>query len=117
MLWKSVVGKLWMTIIGLVAVVLVILSFLLVQFFDRYYYDRQYDTLKTVAYKVSSIFEEYENKDRAVQTARELLEISKTNLAVVGPDVEAIWQITGDANLPIIPMDELFEDPDLQYVF
>ena len=31
--------------------------------------------------------------------------------------VEAIWQITGDADLPIIPMDEIYEDPDLQYVF
>ncbi len=34
MIWKSVVGKLWMTIIGLVALVLVILSIWLGQFID-----------------------------------------------------------------------------------
>lgn len=117
MLWRSVVGKLWMTIIGLVTVVLVILSILLVQFFDSYYYDQHYDTLENLAHKVASIFEVYDDKDQAVQTAHELVEVSKTSLVVVGPYVEAVWQVSANDDLPLIPMDQIYDDPDLQYAF
>lgn len=117
MLWRSVVGKLWMTIIGLVAVVLVILSFLLVQFFDKYYYDNQYDTLTNLANKISSIFEIYETKEQALKTAHELVELSKTSLVVVGPHVDAVWQATANPDLPIIPVEEIYGDPDLQQAF
>ncbi|MFD0711120.1 ATP-binding protein [Paenibacillus sp. GCM10027626] len=43
MLWRSVVGKLWMTIIGLVAVVLLSLGMFLLQYIDVTFSDRSHD--------------------------------------------------------------------------
>ena len=36
MIWRSVVGKLWLTILGLLTVVLLILTILLLQFFEQF---------------------------------------------------------------------------------
>lgn len=43
MLWKSVVGKLWMTIIGLVALILMILGVFLLPYIDVYHFKNSYD--------------------------------------------------------------------------
>lgn len=42
-LWKSVVGKLWMTIIGLVALILMILGVFLLPYIDVYHFKNSYD--------------------------------------------------------------------------
>jgi two-component system sensor histidine kinase ResE len=116
-LWRSVVGKLWMTIIGLVAVVLFILTILLVQFFDRYYYDQQNENLKNLATKISYIFETYEDKDHALQTARELVEVSKTSLTVISPASNEIWQVSVDELIPKIDIQIFLDDAELGKVF
>lgn len=113
-LWRSVVGKLWMTIIVLVTVVLFILTLFLAQFFDRFYYDQQYGELKSLAFKVASIFETYENKEHALQTAKELAEISRARLLVV--EAGNLWDVTNNA-LPNINIDTLFADEELHQVF
>lgn len=116
-LWRSVVGKLWMTIIGLVTVVLFILTILLVQFFDRFYYDQQYDNLKNLATKVSYIFETYEDKDHALQTARELVEVSNTSLTVINPASNEVWQVSVNELIPKVDIQIFLEDAELGKVF
>lgn len=56
-LWRSVVGKLWMTILLLVSFVLVILTMLLLQFFEKYHVNQIEQTLTEQARKISSIIE------------------------------------------------------------
>lgn len=58
MLWKSVVGKLWMTILLLVSFVLGFVAILLSQFFDTYYVKQGETRLTTIATSVSELIEE-----------------------------------------------------------
>lgn len=83
MFWNSVVGKLWITIIGLVAVVLTLLSLLLVQFLDRYYYQERSDNLKQLAQKMAMVIESHPDKEH-VDTARDLLKAYQTNMIALG---------------------------------
>lgn len=56
-LWRSVVGKLWMTILLLVSFVLIILTILLLEFFEKYHVSQIEQELANQANKVSSILE------------------------------------------------------------
>ncbi len=60
-LWRSVVGKLWMTILLLVSFVLVILTILLIQFFEKYHVDQIEQNLSDTAEKISGIIESHRN--------------------------------------------------------
>jgi two-component system sensor histidine kinase ResE len=118
-LWRSVVGKLWMTIIVLVTVVLFILTMLLVNFFDRFYYDQQEEALETLTNKVATIFETYHDKEVAVQTAKELIEVSKTRLTVIiGPNEGDLRQVSADKEeVPQISVDTFLNEEEFQDVF
>ena len=48
-LWRSVVGKLWMTIIALVAVVLIILGVFLLEYIDLHF-SNSYDVKQLFVY-------------------------------------------------------------------
>ncbi|MFS0615661.1 ATP-binding protein [Lederbergia ruris] len=56
-LWRSVVGKLWMTILVLVSFVLIILTILLLEFFEKYHVSQIEQELANQANKVSRILE------------------------------------------------------------
>ncbi|MFS0643886.1 ATP-binding protein [Siminovitchia sp. 179-K 8D1 HS] len=56
-LWHSVVGKLWMTILLLVSFVLIILTILLIQFFEKYHVNEIEQDLSDSAKKISGIIE------------------------------------------------------------
>ncbi|ABS21523.1 ATP-binding protein [Bacillus cytotoxicus] len=58
MLWRSVVGKLWMTILLLVSFVLGFVAILLSQFFRTYYVDLSETRLTKVAQSVTELVEE-----------------------------------------------------------
>ncbi|RWR15013.1 ATP-binding protein [Siminovitchia fortis] len=60
-LWRSVVGKLWMTILLLVSFVLIILTILLIQFFEKYHVDQIEQSLSDTAEKISGIIESHRN--------------------------------------------------------
>lgn len=116
-LWHSVVGKLWMTVIALVAVVLLILTILLVQLFDRFYYEQQYDHLKALATKVAYIFQSYDDKNLAVHTAKELIEVSKSRLTIIGPTSTDLFHIGAGETVPVIEPELFLNDPEIQQVF
>ncbi|WP_141433376.1 ATP-binding protein [Bacillus sp. 03113] len=61
MLWRSVVGKLWITIIFLVSFVLFILTLMLLEFFENYHIDEMKKNLSSTATKVATIFEKYDD--------------------------------------------------------
>ncbi|GAB7386223.1 sensor histidine kinase ResE [Bacillaceae bacterium] len=117
MIWKSVVGKLWLTIIGLVAVVLAILSLLLFQLFDSSYSEQQMKDLEALAQKLSFIFQHYPDKEEVVTTAGELVEAYETRLFVVNSDRTQVGHIASSPNVPELPAEFLLEHPQLKKVF
>ncbi|RST73698.1 HAMP domain-containing protein [Siminovitchia acidinfaciens] len=60
-LWRSVVGKLWVTILLLVSFVLIILTILLIQFFEKYHVNQIEKSLSDTAEKISDIIESHRN--------------------------------------------------------
>lgn len=116
-LWRSVVGKLWMTIIGLVAVVLFILTILLVQFFDHFFFEEQNNQLELIATKIADIIETYDDESHALHASRELVEVSQSSLIIIGPGHGDHWGISADPQTPIIDVETLYEDEELHRVF
>ncbi|WP_425452702.1 ATP-binding protein [Ammoniphilus oxalaticus] len=95
MFWNSVVGKLWITIIGLVAVVLALLSLLLVQFLDRFYIQESSDNLQQLAVKIAEVIETHPDREH-VETARDLLRAYQMNMIVTGLEgIEGVEAIGG----------------------
>lgn len=88
MIWRSVVGKLWITIIGLVAVVLFILSILLLQFFQNYHVDQAKQQMKELAEQVTEILESFENREDALKVTRPVIESHRTHAVIIGENNE-----------------------------
>ncbi|PLR99788.1 ATP-binding protein [Bacillus sp. T33-2] len=87
MFWRSVVGKLWFTILFLVSFVLFILTVMLLEFFQNYHIDATEKGLENTAVKISHILEEHKDDDFRLG-----LEIS--------------WELLDDATKVIIVADE-----------
>ncbi len=81
-LWRSVVGKLWMTILLLVSFVLFILTILLLQFFQNYFIQQVENNLLNTGQKISRILEEHESLSLGLEISREILD-EETNLVIV----------------------------------
>ncbi|WP_062356222.1 ATP-binding protein [Bacillus kwashiorkori] len=69
MIWRSVVGKLWATILLLVSFVLFVLTILLMQFFRNYIAEVVTDNLTKTASKISIIIEQHEDIDFGLEIA------------------------------------------------
>ncbi|GEN45186.1 ATP-binding protein [Alkalibacillus haloalkaliphilus] len=76
MFWKSVVFKLWLTIIMLVAFVLLILTVLLLEFFENFYVEDAEMNLLNQAESVQSLVESHENEDVSIDTVNQLMDPS-----------------------------------------
>ncbi|WLR43778.1 ATP-binding protein [Bacillus carboniphilus] len=83
--WKSVVVKLWGTILILVSFVLLVLTFLLLQFMENYHMQEVKDDLSKLANKVAFIMESHENEKLAKDIVFELTD-SLTHIIVVSED-------------------------------
>src|SRR5690625_2625607 len=72
MFWRSVVGKLAMTILLLVSFVLFILSILLLEFFEEFHIQEAEKGLMQSASKISLVVEELEDKPLVVEMAERM---------------------------------------------
>lgn len=123
MIWRSVVGKLWATIIGLACVVLVILGALLLQFLDRYFYEKQSNDLKHLAEQLVAMVVESPDRQDVTRLARSVVEAHDTRLVVIGLDSqEKPKRVLLDdrprrrASVPEVPLEALLGHTDLQEV-
>ncbi len=114
MLWRSVVGKLWGTILLLVSFVLLVLSVLLIEFLGRYEIDTVEKNLTKVAKQVVSVTSEHANSEDVLQIASEL--IGKDTKILVLHDEEVIFSSIHDVSNEITP-EFIKSDPDLVNVF
>ncbi len=113
MFWRSVVGKLWFTILLLVSVVLTILTIMLLQYFEKFHTDQAEERLTNHAYMVASILEEYETEENALSTSIRIVDNYNMKLMLLIEEDEFWYYPEEKEKLPV----ELFKkDPKLSKV-
>ncbi|HET7658546.1 MAG TPA: ATP-binding protein [Bacillales bacterium] len=115
-LWRSVVGKLYLTILLLVAVVLSILTVLFLQFFENYYVNQSKQELTQLAQQVSYMMKTYEDPKIARKTAWELMKAHSMEALIV-KDEHHYWTSPSPKELPNLKLSVFKRDPDLSRVF
>ncbi|MGM0846009.1 MAG: ATP-binding protein [Bacillota bacterium] len=73
-LWRSVVGKLWITILLLVAFVLFILTILQLEFFQNYHLEQVENDLSDTAEKIASVVESHQSLSMGLQISKEIVD-------------------------------------------
>ncbi len=94
--WKSVVGKLWFTILSLVLIVLFILTVLLLEFIENYHVEEAENDLTQLANKVAVILENHEDQALARSITWELAD-NLTSIAII-QDEKNHWYSPNDKN-------------------
>ncbi|WP_273852225.1 ATP-binding protein [Guptibacillus spartinae] len=118
MIWRSVVGKLWLTIILLVAFVLSILTILLLQFFEDFHVEKEAEQMERLANKVASVIERYDDRDQALETAWEITDFYPTRVLIIEKEESGeLWYSPNSHELPKLPLDVFKEDAILKDVF
>ncbi|MEH7524879.1 ATP-binding protein [Bacillus sp. JJ1503] len=85
MLWRSVVGKLWFTILFLVSLVLFILTIMLLEFFENYHINEMERGLTNTAQKISRILDEHD-RDVGLEISWELVDDVTEVVIVTNPN-------------------------------
>lgn len=115
MLWRSVVGKLWMTILLLVSFVLGFVAILLSQFFRTYYVDMSENRLQKVATSVTELIEEGADVKTIENIAYKFSDpLSRIIIVEDGKEISSSLKQEG---LVTLTMDNLKEDKELAAVF
>ncbi|MBE4910331.1 HAMP domain-containing protein [Bacillus luteolus] len=94
MFWRSVVGKLWITILLLVSFVLFTLTILLLEFFENYHVREAEQGLTQIASKIAFIMESHKDKELAREISWELID-DNTNVIII-EDEDTHWYSPGD---------------------
>ena len=89
-IFRSVVGKLWLTIIGLVGVVLLILGFFLVNYMENYFSQAtdQRENMKAMALKFSEEATTHMYNEQFYQLSNELLSFQDSRMLVISTRYE-----------------------------
>ncbi|TBL79784.1 ATP-binding protein [Paenibacillus thalictri] len=111
---KSVVGKLWMTIIGLVAFVLLILSLFWGQYIQTYFAKTQdqTQTLLRLSTRVAAEVIPHLNEPKYLQTINELLSAQDAKIILLDTKLNLLPMEQKEA----VKVDSLFPKSDLQSV-
>lgn len=115
-LWRSVVGKVWGTIILLVIFVLFVLTIFMLEFIENYHVDEAEKELTQLANKVSVILESHEDQSLARSITWELTD-ELTHILIV-EDNDTFWNSPIEyENVPHLEFEDIAKDPDLTSVF
>ncbi|NPC93113.1 HAMP domain-containing protein [Bacillus sp. WMMC1349] len=112
MFWKSVVGKLWFTILLLVSFVLFILTIFLLEFIENYHVDEAETELTKLANKVAVIIENHPEQEIARSITWELAD-ELTSILIVKDENQYWYSPDQDQNPSSIHLKEIKQDPDL----
>ncbi|WP_227936133.1 ATP-binding protein [Alkalihalobacillus deserti] len=115
MLWRSVVGKVWITILLLVSVVLTILMVLLLQSFERFHVNEAESRLVNHAMMISNIYEGYTTENDALTTISQYSNAFDMHVIFL-VEGEKIWS-TDEAEAHQVALDTFFTDETLSQVF
>lgn len=114
-LWRSVVGKLWLTILVLVSFVLFILTILLLEFFENYHVQQIKDDLTYTAQKVANIVETHEGDDIGKELALEFVDKSTKVMIAYNKD-NVYYSPNINKNDKISPI-TILDDPTFTSVY
>lgn len=118
MIQRSVVGKLWLTIIGLVTIVLSALYILLGQFIFDYNYQEQASKLRALAGRMANVFAHAEDERNLLRSAYELVGAYHTRLTLIDPLFNEVTPVSDEAlYFPKLPVTSLFSEGQLRLVF
>ncbi|QDS34544.1 ATP-binding protein [Brevibacillus brevis] len=112
-IFRSVVGKLWMTIIALFALVLTIFSLLLVQSFDSFYSNRQSKNLHDLADGIAIGLAQSPDMTAAMEMASRFGLVHHTGMVILDEAGKQVGMSEG-AGLPRIPVEQLLQNPALR---
>jgi two-component system, OmpR family, sensor histidine kinase ResE len=87
MFWRNVVGKLWITILMLVSFVLLILTVLLVEFFQNFQIDQVENNLTKSGEKIVQILNDHADRNMSLQIASDLIGDETKMMVIRGNDV------------------------------
>ncbi|OMI26801.1 PAS domain-containing sensor histidine kinase [Bacillus haynesii] len=110
--WKSVVGKLWFTILLLVSFVLFILTVFLLEFIENYHVDEAEADLTKLASKVAVIMENHKDQETARSITWELAD-ELTSIAVIKNENEYWYSPREHQKVASITLKDIKADPDL----
>lgn len=113
MFLRSVVGKLWVTILLLVTFVLFILTVMLLEFFENYHIDETKNELEQTATRISHFLEEQE-ESIGLEISWELLD-DVTEAMVIFNEKEYYASPDMEQNLGL-PVQYFLDDPELYQV-
>ncbi|MGV3488955.1 MAG: ATP-binding protein [Tuberibacillus sp.] len=114
-IWRSVVGKVWGTILILVSVVLFFLTMLLLQFFENFHTTQVEDQMEQIAAKVAEMVSQSPNSKKALSTATQIVDVYAARAVIIGGD-EPYWLSPDTHHLPQISPKRLKSDPNLSRV-
>lgn len=112
--WRSVVGKLWATILLLFSFVLFVLTVLFMEYFENYHIQEAERSLTQLAANIAVIMEQHEDKDVARNLAWEL--VNDETKVIIAADENTLWVSPDRTAVPTIPVTVITEDPDLRRV-
>lgn len=115
MFWRSVVGKLWITILLLVSVVLLILTILLLQYFERFHTERAENELMSYASLIGSVIEDEKTQDRVLSMAN-TISLTYDAQAIIILDQEDYWYTDSVFPGGQLPLEIFYEDEILSRV-
>lgn len=119
MILRSVVGKLWLTIIGLVTLILVMLSLFLTQQIMDAYYQAELNNLEQLAQHVQQSLEEPNTDSDRAEYLRSLLKVADlfdTYAIILGPDGSA-EPLEVSPEVPEFPWQDILEQTEIDRVF
>ncbi|UZJ80789.1 ATP-binding protein [Fictibacillus sp. KU28468] len=117
MIWRSVVGKLWVTILLLVSVVLFILTVLLTQFVERYHDEQAEQQLTKLAQKMVELVEHYDNREEALRISSELVDAYSLNAMFIMDKKEYYSPTPRKNEEPDLPVKVFFKNDSLASVY
>ncbi|WP_080874339.1 ATP-binding protein [Oceanobacillus timonensis] len=111
MFWKSVVGKLSLTILLLVSFVLCVLMFFLMQFFETYHIQEAENDMTQMSEKISSLVDsDYDSE--FIEDATEMLKDPSSRVVVYNADGDQWISDTEDTDLNFIDESWMLNNPD-----
>jgi len=113
---NRVVFKLWITIIGLVAVVLTVLSLTLMSFLDEFYERQRTEDLKQLAQNMAHVILVYKDSEKTLNIARELVDVYDTRMVITGSlgNYNQDSAAPNNASIPEVRPEEFLKHPVLR---
>jgi two-component system sensor histidine kinase ResE len=118
MIWKSIVGKLWLMIIGLMALILILISVFVGRSIDTSLVDlpQSKQNLQNLANELSVSVERYGFDEQYIKTVNELLRSQQAEMMIVDSGLSTVSE-SSNPDLFDYKLKDLYSEPELRKVF